>query len=126
MQLQDNIKLVSFSESSRRFYDKWESRVDYINTTMRAIRKVQCDCSLLDLCVKDNSYMDREYEGYIFDIITRSDGLFQAFVHLPEINMTTRYTSREQLYNFTKKRFKMYLFQDEHSIKRKIRLMAIE
>ena len=93
---------------------------------MRAIRKVQCDCSLLDLCVKDNSYMDKEYEGYIFDIITRSDGLFQAFVHLPEINMTTRYTSREQLYNFTKKQFKMYLFQDEHSIKRKIRLMAIE
>ena len=126
MQLQDNIKLVSFSETSKKFYDKWESRVDYINTTMRAIRKVQCDCSMLDLCVKDNSYMDKEYEGYIFDIITRSDGLFQAFVHLPEINMTTRYTSREQLYNFTKKRFKMYLFQDEHSIKRKIRLMAIE
>jgi len=30
-----------------QFYDKWTSRLEYINTTMRAIRKIQTDCSLL-------------------------------------------------------------------------------
>ena len=29
------------------FYEKWTNRLEYINTTMRAIRKIQTDCSLL-------------------------------------------------------------------------------
>ena len=92
---------------------------------MRSIRRVQCDCSLLDLCVNQPEFMEKSYTGYMFDRIVRTDGMHQVFVHLPEINMTTRYTSIEKLENFQKAEFKLYLFKDEHNIKKKIRLMLV-
>ena len=78
---------------------------------MRAIRRVQCDCSLLDLCVNKPDFMEKTYTGYMFDRITRTDGMHQVFVHLPEINMTTRYTSIDKLENYQKADFKLYLFK---------------
>ena len=92
---------------------------------MRAIRKVQCDCSLLDLCVNKPEFMEKTYTGYMFERIVRTDGMYQVFVYLPEINMTTRYTSIDVLENYQKAEFKLYLFKDEHNIKKKIRLMIV-
>ena len=57
IQFQDNNKLVAFTDRSKAFYDKWMSRISYINTTMRSIRRVQCDCSLLDLCVNKPEFI---------------------------------------------------------------------
>ena len=122
---QDNNKLVAFTDRSKAFYDKWMSRISYINTTMRSIRRVQCDCSLLDLCVNKPEFMEKIYTGYMFDRIVRTDGLYQVFVHIPEINMTTRYTSIEELEDYKSAQFKLYLFKDEHNIKQKIRLMIV-
>ena len=41
------------SEKANSFYNRWtsESSLEYINTTMRSIRKVQNDCSLLKICI---------------------------------------------------------------------------
>ena len=47
---------------------------------MRAIRKVQNDCTLLDMINKDPSIKETEFEGYVFDKIKRNDGLFQYIV----------------------------------------------
>ena len=125
IQFQNNNKLAVFTEKAEIFYNKWRERIEYINTTMRAIRRVQCDCSLLDLCVNKPDFMEKTYTGYMFDRITRTDGMHQVFVHLPEINMTTRYTSIDKLENYQKADFKLYLFKDEHNIKKKIRLMIV-
>ena len=116
---------MPFTEKSRAFYNSWTSKIQYINTTMRSIRRVQCDCSLLDLCVNKPEFMEKVYLGYMFDGIIRTDGLYQVFVYIPEINMTTRYISREKLENYKSANFKLYLFKDEHNIKKKIRLMMI-
>ena len=125
IQFQNNNKLAIFTEKSQVFYNKWRERIEYINTTMRAIRKVQCDCSLLDLCVNKPEFMEKTYTGYMFERIVRTDGMYQVFVYLPEINMTTRYTSIDVLENYQKAEFKLYLFKDEHNIKKKIRLMIV-
>ena len=125
IQLQHNIGLVKFNENSQKFYDKWTSKIDYINTTMRSIRRVQCDCSLLDACHKNPEFTSTVYKGYVFDRIMRTDGLFQVFVHLPAINMTTRYISVEKIDNYSCRDFKIYLFDDEHNLKKKIRLMMV-
>ena len=66
--------------------------------------------------------MEPIYEGYVFDRISRNDGLFQYVVHLPDLKFTLRITLRELLDNFEKKNFKMYLFNDEENLKKKIRL----
>jgi hypothetical protein len=96
--------------------------IDYINITMRSIRKVQCDCTLLDLCHNSPEVMEKEYDGYLFDKISRNDGLYQFVVFLPELKLSSRITMRENYDNFDCKKFKLYLFTDEEKFKRKIRL----
>lgn len=120
--LQKNMKMVNYGENFRQFYDKWTSRLEYINTTMRAIRKIQTDCSLLHLCSTDSEILEREYEGYVFDKIVRNDGLFQYIVYLENLKSVSRITSRFDLVNFQKYNFKVYIFHDEANLKKKIRL----
>jgi hypothetical protein len=114
--------IIKLSENMGNFYNKWLGDIDYINVTMRSIRKVQCDCTLLDLCHNNPEVMDKEYNGYLFDRINRNDGLYQYIVFLPELKLSSRITMRENFDNFTCKNFKLFLFNDEEKFKRKIRL----
>ena len=114
--------LENLSENATKFYEKWLNEIDYINTTMRSIRKVQCDCSLLDLCHNSPEILEKEYDGYLFDKINRSDGLYQYVVFLPELKLSSRITLREDINNFINRKFKLFLFNDEENFKRKIRL----
>ena len=114
--------LIQLSENINVFYNKWLNDLEYINTTMRSIRKVQCDCNLLDLCVNNPNTMEKEYDGYMFDKIVRNDGLYQFIVFLPELKLSSRITLRENFDNFDNRKFKLYLFNDEDNLKKKIRL----
>ena len=126
IKFQQITRIVSMSENTEKFYNKWLADLEYINTTMRSIKKVQCDCSLLDLCNNNPSIMEKDYNGYIFDKICRNDALYQYIVFLPELKLTSRITMRENLENFDCKKFKMFLFNNEEKFKRKIRLHMIE
>ena len=112
------------SVKSKEFYERWtnDSSIEYINTTMRSIRRVQNDCSLLKICMDDLQVQETVYDGYIFDKLMRNDALYQYMVYLPEINMTNRFTSRYDKENLTRQKFKIYVFTDQHSLKRKIRV----
>ena len=125
IKLQSVLGVVKLSENVDKFYEKWLRDLEYINTTMRSIRKVQCDCSLLDLCANNADIIDKEYDGYVFDKITRNDGLFQYIVFLPELKLSSRITLRDDFENFDSRKFKMFLFNDEESFKRKIRLHLV-
>lgn len=118
--------MIHLSEECSSFYDKWLNELEYINITMRAIRKVQCDCSLLDLCSNNPEVMEKEYNGYLFDKIERNDCLYQYIVFLPELKLSSRITLRDNFENFTNKKFKLYLFHSEENFKRKIRLQVLE
>lgn len=122
IQFQKTMNIINLTENADKFYNNWLNELDYINTTMRSIRKVQCDCSLLDLCHNDTSVMEKEYDGYLFDKIYRNDGLYQYVVFLPELKLSSRITLREDFTNFDCKKFKMFLFNDEEKFKKKIRL----
>lgn len=114
--------IIALSEMSEKFYNKWLGDIDYINITMRSIRKIQCDSSLLDLCFNNPEVLEKEYDGYLFDKISRNDGLFQFVVYLPELKMTSRITLRDNSENYICRKFKIYIFNDEEQFKRKIRL----
>ena len=126
IQIQKNLNLLTLQDESITFYNKWLNNLDYINITMRAIRKIQNDCSLLDLCIKDPSIMNTIYKGYMFDKLCRNDGLYQYTVYLPEIKMLTRTTLRTNYKNYMAANFKMYLFTNEANFKKKIRLQLID
>ena len=118
--------MTALTDNASVFYDSWLKELDYINITMRSIRKIQCDCNLLDLCSNNPSIVDTEYDAYVFDKIVRNDGLFQYIVYLPELKLASRITTRENYTNFQLNKIKLYLFHDEARFKRKIRLQIIQ
>ena len=117
--------IIKLSDNVNEFYKKWLCDLDYINVTMRSIRKVQCDCTLLDLCCNNPEIMEKKYDGYLFDKISRNDALFQYVVFLPELKLSSRITLRENYENYDCKQFNLYLFNDEDSFKKKIRLNLV-
>jgi len=125
IQIQDISGLIQLSSNSSEFYSNWIEKIDYINTTMRAIKKVQTDCLLLDLCYNNPELLEKEYDGYCFDKIVRNDGLFQFIVFLPELKMASRITTRENMANFEKRMYKLFLFKSEDRFRKKIRLQII-
>jgi hypothetical protein len=126
IKIQQNLGLITLSETGDLFYKKWLDELEYINTTMRSIRKVQCDCNLLSICENSPEVMNAEYDGYMFDKIVRDDSLFQYIVFLPELKLSSRITLREDIENFEMKKFKLYLFNDEENFKKKIRLHILQ
>jgi exoribonuclease R len=125
LKFQENTGIICLSKKSMDFYNKWMSELDYINVTMRAIRKVQTDTQLLDTCFNNPSTIEKIYDGYCFDKLLRNDGLYQFIVYLPELKLVSKITVRDNLENFEKKQFKLYLFHDEEHFKKKIRLNLV-
>lgn len=122
IQLQKVLHLVTLSDTSLEFYTNWTKKLDYINVTMRAIKRIQNDCTLLDTCQKDPLILERVYDGYCFDKIIRGDGLYQFVVYLPELKMVSRVTIRENMANYEKRQYKLFVFNNEAKFKKKIRL----
>ena len=103
IKFQQVFELHKLSDGALLFYDNWLKELEYINTTMRAIRKVQIDCNLLNLCFNNPDILEPHYDGYCFDKLERNDGLYQYIVFLPELKITSRVTLRENLDNYDKK-----------------------
>lgn len=127
IQFQQNHKMLKLSEGAATFYRHWTSKpeLEYINTTMRSIRKVQNDCTMLELYTNHPEKIEPLYDGYLFDKIERNDGMFQYVVYLPDLKMNSRIISHDNLNNYDKHKFKIFLFNDEETLKKKIRLQII-
>ena len=117
-------KLGIMSDKSRKFYDKWLESMDYINDSMRSIRKVQNDCSLLNLCSTNKELTKKSLKGFVFDK-KRKDEFYQYSVYLPEIKMINRVTTTEDLINLSEYQFQIYIFMDEIKLKQKIRILLV-
>ena len=125
LEIQRELGLITFGCDADVFFEKWMTKLDYINTTMRAIKKIQSDCSLLNICLTDKGIMEREYDGYVFDKIKRNDGLFQYVVYLPDLKLISRLKERSELDNYESCKFTLFIFNDEDRLKKKIRIQKI-
>ena len=121
MNIQKHLNLFSMTESANNFYDIWIGRLDYINTTMRAIRRVQTDCTMLNMFRKNSSILTRVYNGYVFDRINWRNQYLQYTVYIPELKTVTRVNIKEDLKDYSLHKFKLYLFEDGETLKQKIR-----
>jgi exoribonuclease R len=124
LEIQDCLGLFKYNTNTKIFYDKWtnNSALEYINKTMRSIRKVQNDCSLLNICMNDEQILSKVYDGFIFDKLVRNDKLYQYMVYIPELKMSNRFTCRYDMKNLTFQKFKIYVFIDQIRLKQKIRV----
>ena len=127
IQLQKSLNITAMSEDADKFYKKWTSdtMLEYINVTMKNIRKVQNDCNLLKICYDDKSLPDKEFEGYLFDKIKRNDGLYQYTVFIDKLKLVNRIVSRKDVEDKSIQKFKIHIFIDEEKLKQKLRLELI-
>jgi hypothetical protein len=111
------------SDAAYTFYSSWIERLDYINVTTKSIRRVQNDCDLLHMCTNEDTILQKEYDGYLFNKIAVEDnGLFQYAVFIPELKMTSHVFIADGDAEFKSLRFKPFLFKNEENFKRKIRI----
>lgn len=125
IKLQENLGLFPTSCDSSIFYNNWSLQIDYINKTMKNIRKVQNDCNLIMMCMNDESIYNKIYNGYCFDKICRSNGLFQYMIYIPEIKITSKIVSRIEMDEYTRSNYKLFLFNDEDNLKKKIKIQLM-
>ena len=114
-----------FSQDAQEFIDKWLEQLPYINTSMRSIRKIQTDCELLHRCISNPHLLDIHNKGILFDKIEKNDGGFVYMVYLEGLNLLTRLKSYTDYDNYTSHNFQLFLFMDEHSLKKKIRVQLL-
>jgi exoribonuclease R len=120
IQFQESKGLLCLSPAARGFYQAWITEIDYINQSMRSIKKVQTDCDLLHLCTTSPDVMNKSYEGIIID-----RGLTKDTVYLPEIKMISYLLRQDDLCLYEKSQYRLYMFNDEERFKRKIRLQRV-
>ena len=124
MAFQKNNCLAPMSERAQAFYDRWTTHggMEKINADMRAIRTVQGDCDLLRACVESPDVTDRAYSGIVFDREEREDGMYMYMVYIPDLKLTSRTTHRDRFENYVVGSFKVFVFDDEDNMRRKVRV----
>jgi exoribonuclease R len=127
--IQSKLGLICLSDNCSAFIEKWNSdkRLSYINENMRSIRKVQNDCMLLHLL---NGNENIEFKCYVW----RQDVNYMN-VYIPEIRHMTQikaiaYTVADTICHadtntVEEKRVKIYLMNDETTLKKKVRVTLV-
>jgi hypothetical protein len=126
MILSDKLSLIfNLSSDAQLFLNNWLGELDYLNASMRSIRKIQTDCDVLNRCFTNPDIMYNEYSGIIFDKIMKNDGNYSYMVYLKGIKLLSRFSSHNNFDDYSTHNFKIYLFEDEDKTKKKIRLQLI-
>jgi len=110
------------SENALEFLEKWKNKIEYINVSMRCIRRVQVDCNILARFYNESELLCNQYKGIVFDKVMKTDGMFSYMVYLQEFKILSRITTSDDFDNYSSHIFKIFLFEDEEKVKRKIRL----
>lgn len=123
MMLFDKMGLISgMSTEAHSFLSSWLEKIDYINSAMRSIRKIQMDCDVLTRCYSSPEIMSQTHQGVLFDKMVRNDGMISYMVYLEKLKLLSRITVSQNLPVYSSHPFNLFLFEDEAKVKRKIRL----
>lgn len=123
---QNKFGLAGLSIEAILFVNKWKNKLEYVNTCMKHIRKVQNECSLLSLFHEHNE--NGEYDtmnGILFNCCKRDDDMYIYNVYLPKVKLLSKIKLLDHIENYKQQRFKLFYFKDENTLKQKIRLQLI-
>jgi len=106
--------------------------ISFLNEKNKQIRKCQQDCSLMQVCFHRTEIMNTLLEGTILDVEKKGDNKYKYSVYIqetplastesPSLKLVTRMTSTIEYSLLSQHRFKLFLFKDEHSISKKIKV----
>jgi len=113
------------SQEAQEFLANWMQNIEYLNTSMRSIRKIQTNCELLYRCISNPSLIQTPQQGILFDKLQKNDGGFVYMVYLDSIQMLTRLKTYTEHDNYSRHFFQLFLFEDEHTLRKKIRIQIV-
>lgn len=113
---------VKLSPSASTFLDTWIRKMDFVNVSMRSIRKVQNDCHLVCRCTNEPELLEGMHRCVVFDRIERGTGYFNYMVYMESLNLLSRVRTTKDLRNYDVVQCKLLVFENEERTKRKIRL----
>lgn len=125
IELQRELGLFS-SLSSILFAKNWLEKIDYINKSSKAIKKVQQNCLLLHT-LTNTPKKDVVYKGYMLDNIgICKNNLSKYNVYIPSLNMVSSFkTDNATIQMYTKCDFILSLIVSEDDFRKKIRLQIL-
>ena len=112
--------LLEFKGGSS-FCEKWYTGIDYLNESLKSVRKAQNQAKMLDISVKEQN---KTFGAILFEkVATDKDKLFKYKIYIPELKLTSTVKTEMDFDNFIEKDVKLYLFQDEKRLKKKIKFI---
>ena len=110
------------SDNAKTFLDKWTTRMDLLNSDMKAIRKIQTESKLLHECTYNQDIVDKIHNGVVFGKSECVGGGFKYMVYLHSIRLMSPVYTIEDLTEYTIHKFQIYVFHDAATVVRKVRL----
>lgn len=116
----------NLSNNSKHFYNKWLYKLEYVNLTMKSIRRVQNNTFLINKFTFHKNEIEILHKGFIFEKKIEVDSIYKYLVYLPKFKLIQSFTINNEnieineFYNF-----KIFVFNDENSLKKKIKLQLI-
>ena len=108
----------SISGGACAFIAKWMDKLEFMNESMRKIRRVQMDCELLDLCNRDALKTNTTYIG----MPIASERAGEYTIYIEKLKLITYMKTPVSLPLFAKTSFQVFVFNDEARLCRKIRI----
>jgi exoribonuclease R len=124
---ENRVLVTRFSEKANTFITKTIQNIEYINQSMRSIRKVQIHCHLMNQCLLDPLIMKREHDGVVFhkELKKNKENMFSYMVYVEEYKLLAHIVTDADLPNYSKHSFKIFLFEDENKIMKKIKFELV-
>ena len=126
IELQRELGLFS-SISATIFAQTWLEKIDYINHSSKAIKKVQQNCLLLHT-LTNVTQKDLVYKGYVLEKIYLfcKNKLSKYNVYIPSLNMVSSFkTDNASIKMYTQCEFIVRLIVSEDNLRKKIRLQMV-
>jgi exoribonuclease R len=108
----------SISGGACAFIAKWMDKLDFMNESMRKIRRVQMDCELLELCNRDALKPNTSYIG----MPIASERAGEYTIYIEKLKLITYMKTPASLPLFVNTSFQVFVFNDEARLCKKIRI----
>jgi len=113
---------INISKEAKEFINEWKKRIEYINERMKSVRKIERECEILEKCNRKPEILSNLHEGIIIEKYKRSEERYEYMVYLENIKLLCPMKTELEFEKYTIMNYKVYLFEDEESLKKKVRI----
>ena len=125
IEIQNVLGLAPVSAEAQDLVDKWRARMLELNESYRSIRKLQNTYELLHKVHSNEEILQTEYDAYVFGRRRRNDTINDYSVYIPRLKLMSRISSLEVYEERQLVKVILYLFKDEHTTLKKVRIEIV-